>query len=119
MRCWGGPVEIHADDLDCSADGRWLRGVSIPAGSSALTVPTGSVLDVDVGKSISIPGAVDMVATIRELTGAKAVQHAAISLGSPNLTLMLATSEEPFVPHHEGWRIVVDGAGPGGLPLLT
>jgi hypothetical protein len=107
---------LHAEDFGCAADGRWLRQVPIAAGSSVLTVPAGAVLGVDVGASISIPGAADMGATIEKMPDAKKVAGAAIDAGSPLLTV---PSQEPFVPDHEGWRIVVDGAGPGGSALLT
>ena len=41
---------------------------------------------------------------------------AAIARG---LAVLTVPSTKPFVPDHEGWRIVVDGAGPGGSALLT
>ena len=107
---------LHAEDSGCAADGRWLRQVSIAAGSSVLTVPAGAVLGVDIGASISIPGAADMDATIQKMPDAKKVVGAAMHAGSPLLTV---PSAKPFVPDHEGWRIVVDGAGPGGSALLT
>jgi hypothetical protein len=107
---------LHAQDFGCAADGRWLRQVSIAAGSPTLTVPEGAVLGVDIGASISIPGAADMDATIQAMPGAKTVMGAAIHAGSPFLTV---PSDNPFVSDHEGWRIVVDGAGPGGSALLT
>ena len=46
------------------AAGKSLTQVSVAAGSSSIKVPAGSVLDDDVGKQISIPGAVDMEAVI-------------------------------------------------------
>jgi hypothetical protein len=113
-------VIIDADDLGCVADGRWLREVSISAGSPAVTVPAGAVLAGDVDASITIPGAADMETTIELLPGAKTVVNTAIEPGDPTtLTVTLTGDEGPFVPKHEGWRIVVDGAGPNGLPLLT
>ncbi len=111
---------INAEDLDCVPVGRWLREVSISAGSPAMTVPAGAVLGVDVGASISVPGAVDMAATIEGLPEAKEVTNAAIVQASTKLTVTLTPTEGPFVRRvHRGWRIVVEGAGPGGLPLLT
>jgi hypothetical protein len=109
-------VILHAEHFGCAADGQGLRQVSIAAGSSVLTVPAGAVLGVDIGASISIPGGADMDATIQGMPGAKEVVGAAIDAGSPFLTV---PSEKPFVSNHEGWRIVVDGAGPGGSALLT
>ena len=109
---------LKADDLGCAADGRWLREVSITAGSASLTVPPGSVLAVDVGASISVPGAADMVATIADMPEAKKVERATITAGEHDLVVHL-TSENRFVGDHKGWRIVVDGAGPSGGPLVT
>jgi hypothetical protein len=86
----GDPVILDAADFGCVASGRWLRKVAVAAGSSVLTVPSGAVLGVDVGASISIPGAADMSATIEKLPGAKPVEGAAIDAGSPNLTVPVA-----------------------------
>ena len=47
---------LNADDLGCAADGRWLREVSIPAGSPVMTVPAGTVLGVGVGGIDLDPG---------------------------------------------------------------
>lgn len=111
----GRPVIIDADDLGCMADGRWLREISISAGSRAVTVPAGAVLAGDVGASISIPGAADMETTIELLPDAKTVVNTAIGPGDPTTLMVTLTGNEgPFVPKHEGWRIVVDGAGRTG-----
>jgi hypothetical protein len=110
---------LNADDFGCVADGRWLRGVSIPAGSAVMALPAGAEMEMEVGASISIPGAADMHSTIEALPGSKEVMSVAIAAGSPDLTVSLTTLTGRFVGVHEGWRIAVDGAGPNGQPLVT
>ena len=112
-------MSLNADDFGCVAAGRWLRGVSIAADSAVMTIPAGAVLGTDVGASVSIPGAADMQATIQSLPESKKVTSVAIGAGSPDLTISLTPSIGRFVGVHKGWRIVVDGAGPNGQPLVT
>lgn len=113
-------MRFHADDFDCVADGRYLEGASIGAGSAILTAPAGTVVGTEVGKQIAIPGAVDLVATIAELVGSKTVSNASVEAGSTRLEIVLVDDEEPFPGQaHAGFRVTVDGAGLDGMTLLT
>jgi hypothetical protein len=97
-------VILKADDLDCAADGRWLREVSITAGSASLSVPPGSVLAVDVGASISVPGAADMVATIADMPDAKNVERATTTAVAHDLVVHLeAQSFAEISPETSMW----------------
>jgi hypothetical protein len=85
-----------------------------------MAVPVGAEMETEVGASISIPGAADMHTTIEALAESKEVTSVAIAPDPfPKLTVNLTQPSERFVRDHEGWRIVVDGAGPNGLPLVT
>jgi Right handed beta helix region len=113
-------MRFHADDFGCVADGRYLQAVSIGGGSAILTVPAGTVVGTEVGKQIAIPGAVDLVATVAELVGSKTVLNASIEVGSTRLLIVLVDNEQPFPGQaHVGFRVTVEGAGPGGITLLT
>jgi hypothetical protein len=114
-------MELHVDGFGCVPDGRVLERVVIAAGSTALTSPDGGLRATDVGKNIAIPGAVNLDATIISLADCTDVKNASMTAGSHTLTAIFADSrEERFrVSLHTGRRIVVDGAGPGGQPLLT
>jgi hypothetical protein len=115
-------IELNVDDFGCVPDGRVLEGVAIDAGSALLHVPEGGLRASDVGKNIAIPGAVDLVATIA-LARPRELKNAALTLDDPTKltgTLINPEDQQGFVARvHEGWRITVAGAGPGGQTLLT
>jgi hypothetical protein len=120
-------VVLHVDDFGCVPDGRFLEQVSIDPGSAVLNVPGGGLRSTDTGKNVAVPGAVDLVATIG-LAKLREVKNASMTLDDPTrLTGTLidpakpaGKQEEDFVAAaHEGRRITVAGAGPGGQSLLT
>jgi hypothetical protein len=115
------PMILNADDFGCVPDGRWVRGVSISAGSAVMAIPSGAVSGTDVGAAVSVPGAADMQPTIVSLPNSKKVTSVAIALDPfpDRLTINLTESDERFVGAHKGWRITIDGAGPNGLPHVT
>jgi len=53
-------MQFDAEAHGIPAAGRSLTQVEVAAGASTVTVLDGSVLDGDIGKQISIPGAADM-----------------------------------------------------------
>lgn len=120
-------MALNANDFGCLPQGRFLRQVSIEAGSSALTDAGGILRAEDVGKRIAIPGAADLVATIVRLVSSREVKEAEISAGSQKLvgTLFYLNEENEEVIEsfdenvHQGWRITIAGAGPGGKTLVT
>jgi hypothetical protein len=119
-------IELNVDDFGCVPDGRVLERVSIDAGSAVLHAPEGSLRATDVGKNIAIPGAADLVATIA-LARPRELRNAALTLEDPTRltgTLFNAQTQKEDTQGlvarvHEGWRITVAGAGPGGETLLT
>jgi hypothetical protein len=99
--------------------GRFLERVSVAAGAVAVAVPGGGLRAVDVGKRIAIPGAADLHAQITRLVRRTDVTGRMDAGGST----LLATFPDPddrFQRRvHEGLRITVAGAGPGGSTLVT
>ncbi len=113
-------MRLHVDDFGCVPDGRVLERVAIAAGSAVLTNPDGGLRETDVGKNIAVPGAADLVATIARLVDRKDVENASMTAGQTTLTASFTNPSEGFrASLHTGHRIVVDGAGPAGQPLLT
>lgn len=110
---------LHVDDFGCVPDGRFLERVSIAGGSTVLTDHNGSLRATDVKKSVAIPGAIDLVATIEEL-GGKEIVSASMNAGNNRLTASFAAPNQGFrAIVHVGRRITVTDAGPGGNELLT
>jgi hypothetical protein len=121
-------VRIEADDFGCVADGRILDRVTIDAGSVVLNAPRGGLRPGDVGKSVAIPGAVDLVETVAALVDHRQVRDASIDLAQPDVlrgtpfdpAKPAGQQDEAFVADvHEGQRITVAGAGSSGNTLLT
>jgi hypothetical protein len=113
-------MQFDAEAHGIPAAGRSLTQVEVAAGTSTVTVLDGSVLDGDIGKQISIPGAADMSATLAGFPQSRRIEHAAIQAGHNDLTFTLPAGVGSFRANiHDGWRIVVEGAGPGGGPLIT
>ncbi|PWU08495.1 MAG: hypothetical protein C5B51_07760, partial [Terriglobia bacterium] len=113
-------MSLLVDDFGCRPDGRFLERIAIGAGSAALTDPGGTLRASDVGKNISIPGAIDLVATIADLIDRKDVSTAAMTAGNTTLTATFQPGQEGFRADLDvGLRITVAGAGPGGSTLLS
>jgi len=114
-------VALLADDFGCVPDGRFLERASIEAGSAVLIDNDGTLRAADVGKSIAIPGAADLVATIAGLLEQKDVARASMNAGGNILTASFGDLDrEGFrASIHQGQRITVVGAGPQGTPLVT
>jgi hypothetical protein len=112
-------VRFNVEDFGLEARGRCLERVSVEANSSTVRVHDGSILAGDIGKQISIPGAVDMDATIVELVEFRRINGAAIVAGDDELTFALEEGADGFRKVHEGWRITVEGAGAAGTRLVT
>jgi hypothetical protein len=113
-------VRFNVEDFGLEARGRCLERVSVEANSSTVQVHDGSILAGDIGKHISIPGAVDMDATILELAEFRRIEGAAIVAGHDELTFALEEEADGFRGSvHEGWRITVEGAGDDGNRLVT
>ena len=112
-------MRFNVEDFGLEARGRCLERVSVEANSSTVRVHDGSILAGDIGKQISIPGAVDMDATIVELVDFRRIEGAAIVAGDDELTFALEEGADGFRKAHEGWRITVQGAGAAGTRLVT
>ena len=113
-------MRFNVEDFGLEARGRCLERVSVEANSSTVRVHDGSILAGDIGKQISIPGAVDMDATIVELVDFRRIEGAAIVAGDDELTFSLEEGADGFRDSvHEGWRITVQGAGAAGTRLVT
>jgi hypothetical protein len=121
---------LHVNDFGCVPDGRFLERISIEAGSVVLADPDGILRITDVGKTIAIPGAADLVATIAGLVDRREVKNASMDAAGQQprrLTGILINpdgpednNEEPFREDlHKGQRITVAGAGPGGRMLVS
>ncbi|MET0522697.1 MAG: right-handed parallel beta-helix repeat-containing protein [Jiangellaceae bacterium] len=111
---------LFADDFGCVPDGRFLEKASIDEGSALLNELDGGLRATDVGKTVAIPGAADLEATISELVDRLDV--------TGQMTAGQFTLEATFPPEesrrfrtgvHDHWRITVDGAGPAGGALVT
>ena len=114
---------LFADEFGCVPDGRFLEHASINAGSVLLQEPDGGLRATDVGKSIAIPGAADLVGTISGLVNRLKVTGK-MAAGQQ----ILDATFPPEIPEearrfraglHEGQRITVQGAGPDGSVLVT
>jgi hypothetical protein len=114
---------LFADEFGCVPDGRFLETASIDAGSVLLHEPDGGLRATDVGKNIAIPGAADLEGMIGGLLSRTDVTGK-MTAGQP----ILDATFPPEVPEeerrfrarlHEGQRITVAGAGPGGHMLVT
>ena len=118
-------MSLHADDFGCVPDGRFLESVSIDAGTSVLSVVDGVMRPTDIGKSVAVPGAADLIATIATLADEVRVRNSSMSAGAASLTGTLFNPENPDVDLvfrddlHLGMRISVAGAGAGGTILLS
>jgi hypothetical protein len=112
-------MQLRADDFGCVPDGRVLESVTMLADSTQLDVPGGALRAGDVGKHIAVPGAVDLMTTIVGLIRRKDCAGT-MAADSDELNAVLPPGAEPFSRRaHRGLRITVDGAGPGGAPLVT
>jgi hypothetical protein len=107
-------VRFNVEDFGLEARDRCLERASVEANSSTVRVHDGSILAGDIGKQISIPGAVDMDAMIVELVEFRRIDGAAIVAGDDELTFALEEGADGFREVHEGWRITVQGAGAAG-----
>ena|GEM_PF-1819918 len=118
---------LYANNFGCVPDGRFLERASIAASSEVLTDTDGILRPTDVGKNIAIPGAIDLVTTIARLVEHREVREAKMEAGSKELTGTLFDPEKPVGKDeerfnqnvHEGRRITVAGAGPGGDLLVS
>ena len=113
----GGAMRLHADDFGCVPDGRVLTSVRVQAGSTRLDVLDGPVRPGDVGKHIAVPGAVDLVTTIAELTR-RTDCLGTMTAGSDQLTAVLPHNQHFEQRVHRGLRITVAGAR-AGATLVT
>jgi hypothetical protein len=112
---------LIADDHGCKPNGRFLERVTIAAESVVLTDTDRKLRAIDVGKSIAIPGAVDLVASIAELEVRKNVANASsMTAGNNTLIAVFPPLEQGFrADLNLGQRITVAGAGPGGSTLVS
>ena len=113
-------MRFDVEDFGCVPDGRILERAGLTAGSPVLTDPDGSLRETDVGKNIAVPGGADLKADIAALVDRIDAQDASITAGEKELTA--SSTKPPGGFHrdpHEGYRIVVPGAGPEGKDLLT
>jgi hypothetical protein len=119
-------MALHAEDFGCLPNGRVLDHVTTTAGSTRVQVDDGVMRPTDVGKSISIPGAVDLEAVISDLGSRKNAHHATMAAHSKVLTAVFPHPEDTpdrlerkFASADEGKRITVAGAGPSGGLLVA
>src|SRR5688500_17604520 len=93
-------MDLHVDDFGCVPDGRFLERVSMGAGLAVLDVADGGLRPGDVGKSVAVPGAVDLVTTITGLKDMRIVVGAAMEAESRFLTGTLTDPERQDEPDH-------------------
>jgi hypothetical protein len=89
---------LIADDHGCKPNGRFLERVTIAAGSVVLIDTDRKLRAIDVGKSIAIPGAVDLVASIAELEVRKDVANASMTAGNNTLMAVFPPLEQGSGP---------------------
>ena len=113
-------MRFNVEDFGLEARGRCLEHVSMQADTQIVSAQDGSILAGEIGKQISIPGAVDMDAEILELVESRDIDGAAIVAGDDELTFALPDETDGFRQSvHGGWRITVEGAGAAGARLVT
>jgi hypothetical protein len=76
-------MQFDAEAHGIPAAGRSLTQVEVAAGTSTVTVLDGSVLDGDIGKQISIPGAADMSATLAGFPQSRRIEQDTTTSPSP------------------------------------